>query len=409
MAINFRGLLDRIKPDMSGGLLGKYIPNSSDMTDEEKRAISRQGLLALGAGLLAPSEGGGFGAALSNGITSGLLAMNDATAARANSGGGAEFRTLHEKAVAAGYQPGTPEYQRAVQINLGVLPRAVTGAARPQTIKGADGVERVGIFDPSTQTWSVYNGQSWVAAGPNQAPAIGADGQAVAQDYSNIFSGRPAEVEAGRIAEAQQAATLPYTMAEIGARTNAAIRAADITGQYGVRDALTTEQGKLDISSAGEDRKREATRSRDASTAVELAGAARAILPQATGGVAPAAYDTANAFFGRGTSGAQANAQLKTIAGQLTSKMPRMEGPQSDRDVEMYRQMAGDVGNENLPVSTRLAALDQIESLNRKYATQARPQSPATPAPRRPTAPQQGRPESQPRRVRYNPATGRIE
>ena len=62
------------------------------------------------------------------------------------------------------------------------------------------------------------------------------------------------------------------------------------------------------------------------------------------------------------------NAALKTIAGQMTAMQPRMEGPQSNIDVEMYKQMAGDVANEALPTPVRLAALDQIERLQKKYA-----------------------------------------
>lgn len=120
------------------------------------------------------------------------------------------------------------------------------------------------------------------------------------------------------------------------------------------------------------------TRQRDAGTALDLIAEARRLLPDATGGGAGAAADATAGFFGHATAGAEANAALKTIAGQMTSKMPRMEGPQSDRDVQMYKEMAGDIGNASLPVRIRLAALNQIERLNQKYAKN--PSGPSGPA-----------------------------
>lgn len=390
-----------------GGLLGGFIPESAGLSEKDRQALGRQGLLSLGLGLLKPS-GGSFGGALSNGIQSGLLAVNQGaenlgnmrykSAMLANqAGGGSEFKALDAKARAAGYEPGTDDYKRAVQIDLGVLPRAVTGAAKPQTIIGADGRQRIGTFDPTTRQWSVFDGQNWVVAGPGQAPVspgaasvyidpslppevqaairanpedpqLGTPQAPLQAADPGLFIGRPREAEAGAVAGAQAAATMPYTMAEINARTNAGIRQADVTGQYGVRDALATASGKTQIENQAALNVAQATKQRDAGTALDLLARAQKILPQATGGDVGAAFDRANSLFGRGTQGAQKNAQLKTIAGQLTSKMPRMEGPQSDRDVEMYKQMAGDLGNENLPVSVRMAALEEIRALNQKYA-----------------------------------------
>jgi len=72
-------------------------------------------------------------------------------------------------------------------------------------------------------------------------------------------------------------------------------------------------------------------------------------------------------FFGKTTEGAMSSAQLKVLAGRLTSAVPRMQGPQSDKDVQLYKEMAGNVGDETLPMSVRLAALDQVITLNKKY------------------------------------------
>ena len=88
---------------------------------------------------------------------------------------------------------------------------------------------------------------------------------------------------------------------------------------------------------------------------------------KATGSGIGSLLDTGASWFGVSTEGAQGTAQLSTIAGQLVSNMPRMEGPQSDKDVQMYKQMAGDLSNASLPVATRMAALKQMQALNEKY------------------------------------------
>lgn len=59
--------------------------------------------------------------------------------------------------------------------------------------------------------------------------------------------------------------------------------------------------------------------------------------------------------------------QLRSIGGSLVAKMPRMEGPQSDKDVEMYREMAGRIGDSTLPISRRLGALQVVRDLYAKY------------------------------------------
>ena len=45
-----------------------------------------------------------------------------------------------------------------------------------------------------------------------------------------------------------------------------------------------------------------------------------------------------------------------------------MEGPQSNYDVENYKQAAGDLANPIKPVEVRMAALQTLKQLNEKYA-----------------------------------------
>lgn len=70
---------------------------------------------------------------------------------------------------------------------------------------------------------------------------------------------------------------------------------------------------------------------------------------------------------GLSTEGAQSAAKLKAIEGLLISKMPKMSGPQSDKDVMLYRQMAGQIGDPTMPAATRQAALETIRSINNRY------------------------------------------
>ena len=49
-------------------------------------------------------------------------------------------------------------------------------------------------------------------------------------------------------------------------------------------------------------------------------------------------------------------------------KMPKMTGPQSDKDVQLYREMAGQVGDPMVPRAQRQAAAATIRKLNEKYA-----------------------------------------
>jgi len=47
--------------------------------------------------------------------------------------------------------------------------------------------------------------------------------------------------------------------------------------------------------------------------------------------------------------------------------VPRFEGPQSDKDTASYRAAAGDIGNPNKPIAARLAALEEMVTLAKKY------------------------------------------
>lgn len=72
-------------------------------------------------------------------------------------------------------------------------------------------------------------------------------------------------------------------------------------------------------------------------------------------------------MFGGGGKQSQADAKLKVLGQKLVQQVPRFEGPQSDKDVASYQAAAGDIGNANKPIAARLAALQVLVDLNKKY------------------------------------------
>jgi hypothetical protein len=106
----------------------------------------------------------------------------------------------------------------------------------------------------------------------------------------------------------------------------------------------------------------------DANAALATIQQAEKIIPKSTSSYAGAGVDQAARLIGMSTPGAQAAAQLKALEGDLVSKMPKMSGPQSDKDVQLYRQMAGQIGDPTIPVATKQAALQTIKEIQARYA-----------------------------------------
>lgn len=102
---------------------------------------------------------------------------------------------------------------------------------------------------------------------------------------------------------------------------------------------------------------------KDFANSLDAATAAKDLLPKATGSGFGAMRDKGAALFGKTTEGAQNAAKLKVIAGKLVAAVPKFSGPQSDKDVQLYREMAGQVGDDTLPYETRQAALETVIAL----------------------------------------------
>lgn len=140
----------------------------------------------------------------------------------------------------------------------------------------------------------------------------------------------------------------------------------------------------------------------DAQGVVGLTGMARNLLSdgKATGSLGGTLRDKVTGAVGVSTKSSQAAAQLAAIGGALVAKQPKMSGPQSDKDVLLYKEMAGRVGDSSVPVGDRLAALEVVEGINKKYL-ETNQSSIAAEA--------LGANTRNGKIRKYNPATGKIE
>lgn len=118
-------------------------------------------------------------------------------------------------------------------------------------------------------------------------------------------------------------------------------------------------------------------RVRDAQDVLGILDEAEPLLDKATNSYAGAGLDYIGRSVGFATEGAKATAKLKVLQGALVSKMPKMSGPQSDKDVQLYREMAGQIGDPTIPAAQRLEAAKAVRALNLKYAGQNQGAKPA--------------------------------
>lgn len=108
-----------------------------------------------------------------------------------------------------------------------------------------------------------------------------------------------------------------------------------------------------------------ADKSRDIKSQIKMARELLSLGPTQSG--AGSLVDSGLSFFGTSTKGGDIAAKLDTISGWMVNNVPRMEGPQSNFDLQNYKTMAGLVGDRTKPISVRLAALDGVEQLQSKY------------------------------------------
>lgn len=103
------------------------------------------------------------------------------------------------------------------------------------------------------------------------------------------------------------------------------------------------------------------------------------LIKKSTGSWGGAAFNVVSAVFGHAPEGAINVGKLRVLQANLMLSQPRMEGPQSDKDVQLYREAAGQIGDPTVPNPIKLAAVDTIRALHKKYIKVA-PRATAAPA-----------------------------
>lgn len=162
--------------------------------------------------------------------------------------------------------------------------------------------------------------------------------------------------------------------AEYAPGTAAAVERAKLETQID----LAPEQAAADANRAGAIKVAESDAERTAATNKRVAQAAEtvtilqdaiALLPEATGGLAGQVRDAAGRAVNQSTEGSRATARLKLLGAKLVANVPRFEGPQSNIDVQFYREAAGDLANPDLSTGERMAAAELMLEIAQRYAT----------------------------------------
>lgn len=514
------------KASLYGRLFDRITPQNENspyaLEDEQKKRLFRQGLLQFGVAALQPN-GGNTGAAIARGLLAGTQGLNEGARQYADDAYKAEkmktglageipagYVQFERMAAAAGLKPGTPEYQQAAQIQLGQVGRATNAGYSFDTMKGADGRERiirrnprdpnpdtaVEIYDETTGGFVPMGGSMVASASPvpSQAapmqmpptdpvavrdtfksiaertgfritsmerpvmPGVGAGARSqhpkgTAADFS--VAGKTPEQKAQLMAELRaqgfevidesdgKTGTGPHIHAELPpsgrrpaspalsvGRSPEEEAAAVQAAKAGVDLQYAPAMGAIDVQTAGGKARAEAEaklayapqmgqieaqiegnkatartaaetqasaakRVRDAKESLPLIDEAELLLKKATGGRVGAFGDASARLFNYTTEGAKAASQLDILGAKLVANVPRFEGPQGVIDVQMYQQAAGDLANRNKTTGERLSALKLMREISLRNAA-AQPSQPDAPT-------------GAPRRLKFNPATGKLE
>lgn len=138
------------------------------------------------------------------------------------------------------------------------------------------------------------------------------------------------------------------------------------------RDKLEATKTK-ETAAETEKRLKEDKRAKDLDLAiseVETVMKPGGLIDQSTGSYIGNLIDGALATVGAGTPGYEANAKLAPIADLVLKMVPRFEGPQSNFDVQSYKDAAGNLADPTVPASVKRAAATEIVRLFKKYRDQ---------------------------------------
>lgn len=323
---------------IQAGLLGPTQNYGGLLDPAQQQAAQRQGIMNMGASLLASSgwspQKTTFGQALGPALMAGQSGQQQAIEAslnaallqsqitknnRTKTGTDAKSIQEYEYAKANGFTGSFEEWKRVA-------------SAKPQTPAGIQEYEYFQKLSPEQQKQFLSLQRSPVL--PQLALVNGVPTLVDRTDASvKPLSTQQSEIEAAagkKEAEAKASAIGTATGEAFGAIEKKAASA------QGVRDLLEIADPLIDV---------------------------------ATGSTVGAGIDKVASFFGKSLKGDQATAQLKILQSALMFAQPRMEGPQGVLDVKLYEQAAGEIGDPTVPRERRKAAIKTIGALQDKYAS----------------------------------------
>ena len=140
--------------------------------------------------------------------------------------------------------------------------------------------------------------------------------------------------------------------------------------QYQYNPMLSPKQNQEASGKFYETQGKNVTNAKDSFDLMKSAGSILASGAPSSGfvsNVLTSAGEALNLPFGARKQESGADAQLKMLSGALTMKQPRFEGPQGVLDVTLYQKLAGDLGNANIPVESRLQTMKDMVNLQKKY------------------------------------------
>jgi hypothetical protein len=258
---------------------------------------------------------------------------------------------------------------------------------QPSSVQEYEYAKRNG-FKGSFQEWIVAGGQSSRPSAVQEWEfynGLPPDKQAAYLEMKrnpNVFFGKVNEVPT--IAKAPTAG-MPAVTTPLSTTASEAAAASQVKQAESAGGALGTIQGQIQ---GGIEKK-----GSEAVSGGNILDIAEPLIDVATGSGVGASADKVAAFFGKSTQGAEAIGQLRVLQAALMMNQPRMEGPQGEKDVELYQQAAGQIGDPTVPGPIKKAAMQTIRGLQDKYKERAAGAAAGAPVKRR----------------KFNPATGKIE
>lgn len=115
-------------------------------------------------------------------------------------------------------------------------------------------------------------------------------------------------------------------------------------------------------------REQQAKNANEARKIAPFIGDIKKLVDQSTGSGIGALVDSAGNFVGYSTEGAKAIAAIKPLANKILMSIERFEGPQSNIDVQSYKEAAGQLADPTVPAAQKQAAFNTIIDIMKRNA-----------------------------------------